>query len=148
MQTLQRQRSTLLSGGQNILNSLPRWLLCSRTILKNLMNCSFSLNHPDAIHPNLQIVLVQNSQRGKELNKCCPPHSSDDLCLCFCLYPSSMVAAICQCGRVLVLLVQSMQPRPIPQSQDRENFKFVIGIYVYYTVYTFLALEFHLLNCC
>ena len=40
------------------------------------------------IHPFLQIVLVQNSQRGKELNKFCPPNSSDDLCLLFCTYLS------------------------------------------------------------
>ena len=29
----------------------------------------------------LQIVLVQNRLRGKELDKFCPPSSSDDLCL-------------------------------------------------------------------
>ena len=28
---------------------------------------------------------------GKELNKFCPPNSSDDLCLLFCIYPFSMV---------------------------------------------------------
>ena len=32
-----------------------------RTILKNRMNSSFSLNYPGSIHPILQIVLVQNS---------------------------------------------------------------------------------------
>ena len=30
------------------------------------------------------------SQRGKELNKFCPPISSEDLCLFFCLYSFSM----------------------------------------------------------
>ena len=36
-------------------------LFKARTILKNRMNSSFSLNHPGAIHPILYIVLVQNS---------------------------------------------------------------------------------------
>ena len=30
--------------------------------------------------------------RGKEFNKFCPPNSSDDLCIFFCIYPSSMYA--------------------------------------------------------
>ena len=33
----------------------------------------------------------KKSKRGKELSKFFPPNSSDDLCLFFCLYPSSMV---------------------------------------------------------
>ena len=40
------------------------------------------------LHAMLLIVLVQSSQRGKELNQFCPPSSSDDLCLLFCIYPS------------------------------------------------------------
>ena len=67
------------------------------------MNSSFSLNHPGAIYPILQIVLVQNSERGKEVNrKFCPPNSSNDLCLFFCLYPSSMVSwylGLCYSGK-------------------------------------------------
>ena len=47
--------------GQNLFNSLPRELFCAGTILKNRMNSSFTSNHPGAIHPILQIVLVQNS---------------------------------------------------------------------------------------
>ena len=43
-----------------------------------------------------KIILVGNSSCGKELNKFCPPNSSDDLCLLFCLYPSSM-AGSCTC---------------------------------------------------
>ena len=43
-----------------------------RTILKNGMNSSFYSNHPGAIHPTLQIDLVNNSQRGKEFIKFCP----------------------------------------------------------------------------
>ena len=49
---------------------------------------SFSSYCPGAIHPILQIVLVQNSQRGNEFNQFCPPSSSDVLCFLFCLYPS------------------------------------------------------------
>ena len=54
------------------------------------MNSSFSSNHPGAIHAILQIVLVQNSYHGKELNTFCPPNSSDDIYIFFCLHPSSM----------------------------------------------------------
>ena len=39
------------------------------------------------IHPFLQMVLLQSSYRGKELNKFCPPDSSDDVCLFFCITP-------------------------------------------------------------
>ena len=63
--------------------------------LKNRMNSSFSPYHPGAInffpcHPGaidhfLNIFLVQNSLRGKELNKFCPPNSNDDLCLLLCV---------------------------------------------------------------
>ena len=44
----------------------------------------------DWIHPVLQNPPRQNSWRGKEFNKFFPPNRSDDLCLSFCLYPSSM----------------------------------------------------------
>ena len=55
------------------------------------MNSSFSTNQPGAIHPILPFVLVQNWLRGKELNKFCPPNSSDDPCfLSSVFYPSSM----------------------------------------------------------
>ena len=57
------------------------------------------------IHPIIQILLVQNSQLGMELNKLCPPNSSDDLYLFFCLYPSSMVYSV-QDFREKVYLVQ------------------------------------------
>ena len=38
----------------------------------------------------LNSVVQRASARAKELNKFCPPDSSDDLCLFFCIYPSSM----------------------------------------------------------
>ena len=55
----QRQRSSLLFGGQNLFNSLPRQQLCIMAILKNRKNSSFSSNHPGAFHPILQISLMQ-----------------------------------------------------------------------------------------
>ena len=60
---------------------LPRQLFCTRMILKNRMNSSYSLYHPGAIHSFLPIIRVQNSQRGKELNEFFPPNNSDDLYL-------------------------------------------------------------------
>ena len=66
-------------------NSLPRYSYLNQDILKNIMNSSFSSNLHSVVHPVFSIILVQNSQRGKELNKFCPPNSSDDLSLLFCL---------------------------------------------------------------
>ena len=46
-----------------------------------------------SIHPFLQIILVQNSLSkmfSKEFESFPSPSSSDDLCLLFCIYPSSM----------------------------------------------------------
>ena len=63
----QRQRSWLLFGGQNLLNSLPRQLFCTRTILENRMNSSFSSNHPGVTHSSLQIVLMDNSCAARNL---------------------------------------------------------------------------------
>ena len=56
-------------------------------------------NHLGAIHPILQIVLVQNSYFGKEFIKFCPPNSSNNLCLFFCIYPSSILwSQTIKCG--------------------------------------------------
>ena len=52
--------------------------------LKNRMNCT------RIVYFSKSSCMVQNSLRGKKLNKFCPPNRSNDLCLCFCLYPSSM----------------------------------------------------------
>ena len=43
----------------------------------------------------MSYVQLQNSYPGNELNNCCtliffPPNSSDDLCLFFCIFPSSI----------------------------------------------------------
>ena len=47
-----------------------------------------------SIHPILQIILALNLQCGKALNQFCPPNNSDDLCLLFCINPSSMVTLL------------------------------------------------------
>ena len=58
----------------------------------NLYEFVLSLNSPGAIHPILQIELVHAKQQAQqEFKNICPPNSSDTLCLCFCLYPSSMI---------------------------------------------------------
>ena len=58
-------------------------LSCRASNLKNRMKSSFASYLPGTIHPFLHIILVQNSSRGKKLNKFCSPNSSDDLCLLF-----------------------------------------------------------------
>ena len=37
-------------------------VFCTRTIMKNRMNSSFSSKQPEAIHPNLQIVLCKTDR--------------------------------------------------------------------------------------
>ena len=70
--------SSRLIGGQNLFNSLPRQLYCLGLFASK-----------GRIHPVFPNRPRQNSQRGKELNKFCPPIGRDDLCLVFELYPSS-----------------------------------------------------------
>ena len=50
--------SSLVFGEQNLCNSLPRQLFCTRMILKNRMNSSFSSNHPGSIHPIFQTAAM------------------------------------------------------------------------------------------
>ena len=84
----------LLILGDHLFNLLPRLLFCTRTILKK-----------GWMHPFLQIILIQFilyfklsyckiAQRGKEFNEFCLSNSSDDLCLFFCIYPSSMLETL------------------------------------------------------
>ena len=44
-------------------------------------------------------IVQCKTARGKELNILFPPNTSDDLCLFFCLYPSSMAAVIVKLSR-------------------------------------------------
>ena len=69
-------------------NSLPRQFFFSGRFEEQ--DEFLSSYHSDAINPFLHIILVQNRQRGKEMNKFCPPNSSDDLCLLLCINPSSL----------------------------------------------------------
>ena len=91
-----RQRLSLLVG-QNLFNSLLRQLFALERFEDKDEFILFFPNHPGAIHPILQIVLLQNSQRGKKFNNLCPPNNSDDLCLLFYINPSSMSPYDCQC---------------------------------------------------
>ena len=106
-----RQRSLLLLGGQKCFNSLPCLLFWTRMIwkgwivlgwyeekdelhqddLRKRMKCTRMVWRKWWIHTIIQMVLVQNSLRGKELMKFCPPKSGHDLCLRFCTNPSSII---------------------------------------------------------
>ena len=78
-----RQRSSLLFGGTEFFQFLAALAILHQDDLKNRMNLSISSYHPSAIYPFLYIILVQfilfcyillvqNSWRGKGLNKFCP----------------------------------------------------------------------------
>ena len=84
----------LLILWDHLFNLLPRLLFCTRTILKK-----------GWMHLFLQIILIQFilylklsyckiAQRGKEFNEFCLSNSSDDLCLFFCINPSSMLETL------------------------------------------------------
>ena len=61
------------------------------------MNSSYSSYGPGASHPIPHIVLVQIILfiKSSILNQFYTPSSSDDLCLLFCLYPSSTPSMVC-----------------------------------------------------
>ena len=83
-------------GGQNLCNSLPRQLFCTRTILKNMTNSSFSFKSSwcNSSCYSKSSSAKQLQQHGKERNKFFPPKRSDDLCLFFCLYLYSIEGII------------------------------------------------------
>ena len=90
---------------EKCIQSLPRFRSRFRKIG---LNSSCSSNQPGAIHPILQIVLVQNCWRSKELNTSCPPKSSDDFCLS--LYLSfSLSVLFCQCWHSEATLFSSSE---------------------------------------
>ena len=68
-------------GGQNLFNSLP--LFC---IMKKRMNCTRIIWRKGQ-NSYLHGAKLQAQQ---EINKFCPPNSSDDLCIIFCINPSSI----------------------------------------------------------
>ena len=61
-----------------------------RSIWKKRLNSAGLFGKKLLNQPCLSKLLRQNSKRGKELNKFCPPNRRDDLCLAFCFNPSSM----------------------------------------------------------
>ena len=68
-----------------------------------LFQASTSPSNRYFVHPFLQIILVENSQCGKEMIQFRSPSSSDDLCLRFCMYPSSMILPIPQKYFIIIL---------------------------------------------
>ena len=98
-----RQRSSLLFGGLNFYQFLAALAVYTRMILRKGWIALGWYKEKDELNPDevkkrmnslysLKSVLVQNSWRGKELNTVCPPNiSNDDLCLLFCINPSSQV---------------------------------------------------------
>ena len=73
--------------GTEFIQFLAALAISHQDDLKNKMNSSFSSYHPGAIHSFLH--MVQNKWCVKKLKEFCPPSCSDDLCLVFCIYPSS-----------------------------------------------------------
>ena len=65
--------------GEECIQFIAVLAILPRTIMKNRLNASFFSNHPGAIHP------IFKSSSAKQLAR-----QGDDLCLFFCLYPSSM----------------------------------------------------------
>ena len=93
----QRQKAKVVAAvwGKEFIQFLAALaILPIRTILKTRMNSSFSFKSSCCYSSYYSNRPLQNSQRGKELNNFCLPNKSNDLCLFFCLYPSSMTAAL------------------------------------------------------
>ena len=63
--------------------------LLHKGVMKKRINFTRMIWRKGLIHHILQIVL-----HGKEMNKVCPPNNSDDLCLLFCINPSSLSANV------------------------------------------------------
>ena len=75
----QRQRSSRLFGGQNLLKILAPLAVLPRSLWKNEMNSTVSSKSTEA---------KQQAWQGIEQNLP-PPNGRDDLCLYFSLHPSS-----------------------------------------------------------
>ena len=76
IETYLYRREGLRSWGTAFIKFLAAVAILHQDVLKNTMNSSVSSYHPGAKHPFLYTILVQNSLRGKDLNKFCPPDSS------------------------------------------------------------------------
>ena len=68
---------------EGVVSSLNRMII-------NFYEASILPSVCSSIHPFLQIILMPNLQCGMEFNVFRPPNSSNDICLLFCIYPSSI----------------------------------------------------------
>ena len=100
-----RKRSSLFLGGQNGFNFLLPSLCSTRTSWRIGWFAPYSSTRPGANQLILQIVLLLNSSRIKELNQFSPPRSCDNLFLLFCINPSSMPYSH-DCLQIMLALVQ------------------------------------------
>ena len=89
-----RQRSSPLLGGQNLFNTLTRYIcfVLGKLEEKDVRIATWWFEEKVELILFFKIILVQNIKRGEKLNKFCPTNRSDDLCLFFCIYPSSMLS--------------------------------------------------------
>ena len=85
--------------GTEFIQLLAALAILHQDDLKTWIDSSYSSYHSGPIHPMFHIILVQFvlyfisfwCKIGKELSHFYSPNNSDDLCLLFCFYPSSMV---------------------------------------------------------
>ena len=94
--------------------------------MKNTVGC---------IHPFLQIILASAAMN---LNNC-PPNSSEDLCLLFCLYPSSMAFRSWDVRiRFLDPTIDRWSSISTSSSQNLESFLFVTPLFLSWVFLLFL----------
>ena len=74
--------------GEEFIQFLAALAISSWLWRKGLIH-PFLLTNPGAIHPIIQIVQCKTASAARNWIKLFPPNRSDDLCLFFCLYPSS-----------------------------------------------------------
>ena len=85
-----RQRSSLLFGGHNLLNSLPRYLLSTSTTRRIGLIAQGWLKEKAEFILFFKIVLVQNSYSAARNLINSVPQQQHHLCLFLCLYPFSV----------------------------------------------------------
>ena len=74
-----------------------------KRMIKHFSKASIPPNSRYSIHPFFQIILVENSLFGKEVNEFCPLSRTDDLYLLFCINPTSMDVALRPAGGFVAL---------------------------------------------
>ena len=68
--------------------------ICTLFFNSSWCKSAYSSTCPGANQLILQLVLVQNSRHGKELKQVCPPRTSEDLCILFCINHSSKLLTL------------------------------------------------------